>query len=213
MFASSFDDAAARAACARLQTPDGVCVAMATSFQQTSSGTHHKKEDYILYNIRYKKYTTEIKHNSLEIENCDFSTQYSTSNCFLSPSPSKTKPPTLFSLKTPTAYKPPRSRFMILRSLPVGRMQSLAQGCPRSSTDLARRRTGPTRLIPQNMRGKGAPGSVGSRLLPKKFSAACWSVNKHSSRKVFRSSKYSLPVTLAVFYQQIRNLSVAFATS
>ena len=48
-----------------------------------------------------------IKHNSLEIENCDFSTQYSTSNCFCSPSPPKTKPPTLFSLNTPTAYKPP----------------------------------------------------------------------------------------------------------
>ena len=92
-----------------------------------------------------------------------------------SPSPSKTKPPTLFSLKTPTAYKPPNPASCDL--LPVGRMrmQSLAQGCPRSSTDLARRRTGPTRLIPQNKRGKGAPSSVGSRLLPKKFSAA-WGV-------------------------------------
>ena len=125
------------------------------------------------------------KHNALEIENCDFSTQYSTSNCFLSPSPSKTKPPTLFSLKTPTAYKPPRSRFMIMRSLPVGRMQSLAQGCPRSSTDLARRRTGPTRLIPQNMRGKGAPSSVGSRLLPKKFSAACLVGEQTQQQKSF----------------------------
>ena len=107
----------------------------------------------------------------------------------------------------------PRSRFMILRSLPVGRMQPLAQGCPRSSTDLARRRTGPTRLIPQNMRGKGAPSSVGSRLLPKKFSAACLVGEQTRSRKVFRSSKCPLPVTLAVFNKQICDVSVAFATS
>ena len=131
------------------------------------------------------------QHSSLEIENFDFSTQYSTSNCFLSPWPPRIKPPTLFSLKTPTAYKPPRSRFMILRSLPVGRMQSLAQGCPRSSTDLARRRTGPTRLIPQNMRGKGAPSSVGSRLLPtniiigKQFSAACLVGEQTQQQKSF----------------------------